>query len=377
MKAQRTFKLKITSQHMTFYKIATNYQDAANWLSNIIFNRKKIDTANKLSKEFYSTIREKFNLSAQLTCSLFRHVVSSYKSMKANKEWHLAVYTKNTIPLCWKRDFNVNTKGLTVWGDLIYYKTRKLPIGQYCDSKLKLVKGKWYLCLTIEITIPETKNNNEILGVDRGQKNILCAVNTNKTLYIRGQELEHKRLRVRQIRAKVASVGTRSAYRLLKKLSGRGKAITQNILHVASKQLVNFAQKLNISTICFEDLTNIRKSRKIHHKQVARNNRWPYAMLEFFITYKAETVGINVEHVSAKYTSQCCPKCGHICKSNRKGLVFRCIICNYKDNADRVGGMNVARRLLLQRQAVAKRAMYQLAYSSHEGDCSSELQTKM
>lgn len=44
-------------------------------------------------------------------------------------------------------------------------------------------------------------------------------------------------------------------------------------------------------------------------------------------------------------------KCGHVSKSNRNGLVFRCEVCSFADNADRIGATNVALRSLLQRQA--------------------------
>jgi len=64
------------------------------------------------------------------------------------------------------------------------------------------------------------------------------------------------------------------------------------------------------------------------NKQRARNNRWPYFMLEFFVTYKANFVRITVDNVPAKNTS--------------RG-------CKFTDNADRVGAKNVALRSLLQR----------------------------
>ena len=61
-KALRTYKLKIISEHPRFAVIATAYKEAANWLSNIVFSRKKVDSPNQLSKEFYGEVREKFNL---------------------------------------------------------------------------------------------------------------------------------------------------------------------------------------------------------------------------------------------------------------------------------------------------------------------------
>jgi putative transposase len=380
-KTLRTYKLKITSEHSKFNQYAESYKDAANWLSKIVYSRKKVNTPGQLSKEFYATVRSKFNLPSQLTCSLFRHVAGTYRSMKSNKNWSLATYNKISLPLCWKRDFNIRKKGMSIWGELITYKSQNFPKGKWSDSKLKFSRNQWWLCLTIEIDQVEPRVEGGIIGVDRGQKNILVAIdpNSNKTLYIKGGELNHRRLCIRQTRAKVASVGTRSAHRLLKRLSGREKAVTQNILHIASKQLVNFASLNDARTITLEKLTGFKQkfskeSKKQHHKQRARNNRWPYFMLEFFVTYKSNFVGITVDTVPAKNTSRGCPCCGCVDKSNRNGLVFRCVACKFSDNADRVGAKNVALRSLLQRQAVEERAMCQLAYSRHCGDCSGDLQ---
>src|SRR5208283_382870 len=122
---------------------------------------------------------------------------------------------------------------------------------------------------------------------------------------------------------------------------------------------------MGANTITMENLTGFKNkqtkdNKKQHHKQKARNNRWPYALLEFFVTYKAAAVGIGIGYVSPKNTSRGCPKCGHVSKSNRNGLEFRCVACGFADNADRVGGTNVSLRSLCQRQASGERAMYQL-----------------
>ena len=47
--------------------------------------------------------------------------------------------------------------------------------------------------------------------------------------------------------------------------------------------------------------------------------------------------------VDPKYTSQTCPKCGHIEKSNRnkKHHIFCCKNCGYQSNDDRIGAMNL------------------------------------
>lgn len=127
---------------------------------------------------------------------------------------------------------------------------------------------------------------------------------------------------------------------------------------------VTFAEDVNAKTISMEDLTGIRKNKKQGKKQKAANHRWPYAQCQFYIRYKAEAKGVEVENVSPAYTSQSCPCCGHTEKINRKGLLFKCKSCDYQDNADRVGSINIGLRLISQRQASEERAVYQPAYSS-------------
>jgi len=374
MKSVRAIKLKLTSNNPKLLEVAVAYQEACNWLSEIIFNRGKPCTPASLSREFYGTVRNKFHIPSQVTCSLFRHVVGTYRTMKSNKQWNLAIYKKLNVPICWKRDFNIIHNNLTIWGTKTDYKSKSIPIGELGDSKLKLIKKQWYIVLTVHIDIPEPKTTGTIVGVDSGQKNLLTAVDlkSNKTLYIRGGTLNHRRLCIRQTRAKVASVGTRSAHRLLQRLSGREKAVTHQMLHVASKQLVTFAQSVGARTLVMEDLTGIRENKKkIHHKQKARNYRWPFALCQLFVSYKANAVGIGMEFVSPANTSRRCPKCGHIDKSNRNGLEFRCVSCNHQDNADRNGGVNIASRSLLQRLAVEERAVVNPLIVANEGNSAS------
>lgn len=293
--------------------------------------------------------------------------------MKSKKQWHLAIFKQLTIPLCWRRDFSVTTKSpLSIWGKPIAFQSREIPEGQWSDSKLKYFDKQWYLHLTVEIDIPELKTTGTIVGVDSGIKNILTATDkkTNKTIYISGGNLSHRRLCLRQTKAQVASVGTRSAHRCLQRLSGREKSVTQHLLHTASKQLVAFAESVGARSVVMEDLTGIRNSRKkLHHKQRARNHRWPFRQCQFYISYKAAAKGIGVEFVSPAHTSQSCPVCGHTEKANRNGLKFRCVSCLWQDNADRVGSINIGLRSLLQRQASGERAVVNPLIVANEDIC--------
>ena len=64
------------------------------------------------------------------------------------------------------------------------------------------------------------------------------------------------------------------------------------------------------------------------------------------LEYKAKLNQSIVIAVDPKYTSQTCPKCGHIEKSNRdkKNHIFCCKNCGYQSNDDRIGAMNLWRK---------------------------------
>jgi IS605 OrfB family transposase len=99
--------------------------------------------------------------------------------------------------------------------------------------------------------------------------------------------------------------------------------------HVISKKLIEIAVENNVSVIKMEDLTNISKNTK---KLFLKT--WGYFQLQNFIEYKAKTVGIKIEWVDPKYTSQTCPICGETHKENRNEedkTIFACTNSNCKD----------------------------------------------
>ena len=63
------------------------------------------------------------------------------------------------------------------------------------------------------------------------------------------------------------------------------------------------------------------------------------------LIYKAKQNQSSVIKIDPRYTSQCCPCCGHIEKANRnkKMHLFTCKNCGYKSNDDRIGAMNLYR----------------------------------
>ena len=117
-----------------------------------------------------------------------------------------------------------------------------------------------------------------------------------------------------------------------------------DVNHVLSKALVKrygagtlFVLE-NLEGVSFEEKNLSRRKSKSR-----RNLRsWAFYQFEQFLAYKAEASGSRVLKVPAKYTSQRCPKCGVVDKTQRDNDTheYRCR-CGFRTNDDRVGALNL------------------------------------
>jgi putative transposase len=78
---------------------------------------------------------------------------------------------------------------------------------------------------------------------------------------------------------------------------------------------------------------------------------WNYRKVLTRIEKQSEVVGVQCLKVSPSYTSQRCPLCGHIDEFNRFGERFQCLKCQYRNDADIVGAMNILTRAELGQDA--------------------------
>jgi putative transposase len=351
MKVIRTSKIKIKGSSKA-ENVIKNYIKALNWLSPIVFNSKEMNS-NRLAKAYYPTLRGQFQLPSQLACSICKQITATYQTAKTNKRWFLATFKNSTVPIVWKRDFNKSHKGITLWGETISMHHPYIPQNCWKDSKLKRVNDKLYLILSYEKEVPDLKTQGCIVGVDSGIKRMLVASNSsnNNTLFFSGGKLNHLRKCIRLRRSLVQAVGTRSAHRLLQRLAHRERAITEHLMHVASKALTQYSEKVGARVVVFEDLSNIREA-SLKKGQDLREKvcRWPYASLQFKACYKLAEKGIGTEIVDPAYTSQGCPRCGHIAKENRIGLHFQCVACGHRGDADLNASENIRNRYILREQ---------------------------
>ena len=121
-------------------------------------------------------------------------------------------------------------------------------------------------------------------------------------------------------------------------------------------------EKKGVTHIVFGDLNGIRDNIDYSKRLNQQLHSWNFAMNEVnrrsgssqlvdFITYKARRVGIAVERISERYTSQTCCACGTVDKNNRKTRGLYVCDCGNRINADRNGANNILTRYLRHRSS--------------------------
>lgn len=379
----KTIKLKLcvdTRQITLFKQMSEQYRLACNFVSQYIFDNNFDLNSNHLNKELYHCTRLKFNLKSQLTQSVFRTATARYKTTReqlAQKpycykdefgkyheitrtlEWLVkpVIFCRPQCDLVRDRDYSFVDNGsrlsINTLGKRIKVIFEDKHWQEYLDgswnlgtAKLLELKGKWYL------HIPVTKNFEEldkeqakhVVGIDRGLRFLSVTYDEQgKTEFVRGKQILRKRHKFLEVRRQLQSKGTKSAKRTLVRLSGRENRWMSDVNHRISKTLV---EKYGSNTLfVLEDLTGISfEETNLNRGKKANSDlrSWAFYQLEQFLAYKSHEVKSEVLKVSAKYTSQRCPKCGLIHKDNRHHNIHEYICqCGYRSNDDRVGVMNI------------------------------------
>ena len=70
-----------------------------------------------------------------------------------------------------------------------------------------------------------------------------------------------------------------------------------------------------------------------------------WGLFRIMLEYKSVWFGTKLIKVPPAYTSQTCPQCSYVSQSNRVlQAKFQCVSCDFKQNADYVGALNILER---------------------------------
>jgi len=342
-------------QHKVLCETMKRFNEACNHIAETVF---AMHSANKVEihKTVYYPVRERFGLSAQLTVRAISKVCEAYKRDKSIKpEFRLdgAIVYDQRI-LSWKGLEKVSL--ITLQG------RQAIPVrfGEYQKARMDrvrgqadliLVKGVFYLCVVVEAPVATPYDPVGVLGIDLGIKNL--AVDSDGEIHS-GEKIQNVRAKSDALKAKLQSVGTKSAKRHLKKLSGRMARFARDTNHCISKTLVTKA-KDTFSPISLEDLEGIRERTTVKRSQRRDHHSWSFDQLREFVTYKAAIAGVPLVFIDPAYTSKECPICHCVSKSNRPTRDdFRCICCGFSGLADNVAALNIRARVAVNLPIVAR-----------------------
>ena len=338
-------------------KTMSVYRDACNYVSEYVFRTHNLKQFS-LNKILYSTLREKFGLKSQMAQSVFKTVIARYKTILENQsEWIQPSFRKPQYDLVWNRDYSLTQKCFSV--NTLNGRV-KLPyfaegMSKYFDHTIykfgtaKLVKkhGRYFLHIPVTYDVEESNISDicNVVGIDRGINFVVATYDSkHKSGFVNGKTIKQKRANYSKLRKELQMRHTPSARQRLKAIGSRENRWMQDINHQVSKALVKSNPRHTLFVL--EDLSGIRNvTERVKTKDRYVSVSWSFYDLEQKLIYKAKQNQSTVIKVDPKYTSQCCPICGHIEKSNRnkKMHLFACRNCGYQSNDDRIGAMNLYR----------------------------------
>ena len=387
----KTMKLHVHADDtvsQSFCELTRRYADACTFISQYVFDHGFIINSLKLQDILYHSLREDFGLKSQFTISAIKTVTARYKTVKEQLyqkpyryqdekgNWHLTTRTLEWLwtPIVFKRpqaDFvrnrdysfvaddngttllSLNTLGkrIRVSFDLPenfreYFDKKKWTFG---GGKLVSLKGEWYFHISVTRNTEEEFSQDtvrHVVGIDRGLRFLATVYDEQgTTTFFDGQAIMQKREAFQAVRSEAQSRGTKSAKRVLKRVSGRENRWMTDVNHRVTKALV---QKYGSGTLfVLEDLTGVSFNEE-NLNQLTKTGRrqlrsWSFYQMEQMLTYKAHEKASEIIKIKPDYTSQRCPKCGRIRKENRHHDIheYICDCCGYRSNDDRIGAMNI------------------------------------
>ena len=333
------------------------YADACNYVSDYVFRTHNLKQFS-LNKVLYSELRERFGLKSQMAQSVFKTVIARYKTILENEsKWIKPSFKKPQYDLVWNRDysltqnrFSVNTlngrvklpyfsEGMSKYFDHTVYK--------FGTAKLVNKHGKYFLHIPVTYDVKESNISDirNVVGIDRGINFVVATYDSkHKSGFVSGKAIKQKRANYSKLRKELQMRHTPSARRRIKAIGQRENRWMQDVNHCVSKALVKSNPKHTLFVL--EDLSGVRNAtERVKTKDRYVSVSWSFYDLEQKLIYKAKQNQSSVIKVDPRYTSQCCPVCGHTEKSNRNKKIhlFTCRNCGYRSNDDRIGAMNLYR----------------------------------
>lgn len=304
--------------------------------------REQVFGQYKLHKLAYYQVRADCGLSAQMTVRAIAKVSDAYKlDRKTQRTFRLhgsISYDDRILRYLDDRVSILTTQGRQTIAYVAGERQRELLASRNGETDLVYRDGHFYLNAVCDVEEPPVMEATDVLGVDLGIVNI--AADSDGDTHAGGR-VNGLRKRHAKLRARLQSLGSRSAKRLLRKRRRKESRFSRDVNHCISIRLVTKAKRTK-RAIALEELKGIRSRIRVRRSQRRQQHSWSFHQLRTFVEYKARLAGVPVLVVDPRYTSQRCPACGSIARSNRRSqALFSCVSCGHAGPADTIAAENI------------------------------------
>jgi putative transposase len=199
----------------------------------------------------------------------------------------------------------------------------------YCHLAVSWPVETW-TAEDVETTVGVDLNDNPLVAVAAWDGGEVVDVHLES-----GAEFRHHRERMKRARDQAMADDNLKA---ITEARRNYRRYTDHITNVASRRVVDVAEKHEPCRVHLEDLTHLRETvdDPIHD--------WPYAQIQDQIVAKAREAGIPVKKIDPRDTSRECRRCGKVSNRSRDGRTFVCVDCGYEVHADVNAAINIAQQ---------------------------------
>jgi len=333
---ERTIKFEIPYDKDIIQTIE-EFNEAVNFCMRVAFENRTFNK-NDVHKLTYYEIRGESDLQSSLVCSARDQASEMLKRERLKvlpfKKTYSAIrYNQRTFSF---KDGIISMTTINGRKKIV----PKVPeyFSKYLVGEIKAIviffkDNKIQGRMIAKIETPEKLEVKNVLGIDRG---ILNPVVTSNNQFFNSSEIRRVKGKYSWVKSKLQSTGTRSAKRHLKRISGREKRFMTDTNHILSKKIV----EMPFECFALEKL-QIKRTKKQGRKFNKKLGTWAFRQFQTFLEYKSENLGKTVVLVNCRYTSQVCSNCGHLSKSNRKGVSFKCLKCGFSLHSDLNASRNI------------------------------------
>lgn len=354
-----TYNIELTTDSVGYGRISsmlTLYQRAYDACAKLLVDNDVRLDIKSVHDTAYGYLRSEFpELPAQFAIKVYKDVLAALRSAKSNKHKEFQTPAKKNLSARLdKRTYgkftsegieltvDVGNGGRVKCGFVLYDKVREM-FSRYPTQDPLVFMRDGRVFLSVPFVMPkQVADNDTAVGIDLGMKRFFV---TSEGKVFQDKEYLGRRRRIRFLKRKLQSKGTKSAKRKLRKARRRERNMADAMCHKAANLLLSSTQA---SVIVMEDLTKIKKTTsrtKDGHNRKRHNNaisQVPFHMFKQIVGYKAQRQGRTLVAVNPSYTSQTDSRTNRR-DGKRQGCRYICSDGVQLD-ADFNAAINIARR---------------------------------